>query len=317
MSNPRVYVGTYGKYNRGSLNGGWVSLLECKSHADFLRKCRALHRGEHDPEYMIQDVEDFPDGLECGEWLSEEDFNDVIAACREEQQEEQDTSLEHRLRAALLMQLGGTKAPVSKAHPQDKALLEEYMQEILKAYSENDKSMLDYHRKKFSGGVRLENGGIVVFDKPSIDHEFCFHDEGPDYEFYKDVTKTEDSLKDYFLQQNLDGMDEEIRALELNCDFPDGEYHSGYDCHDWYVYRVSYSSEREPLNVWKYVALHWSDKERHASWYKDLQPMSDGDRKAIEAGLKLEREKFKKRLQTYLKRYGVKKIRTWTYWADA
>jgi hypothetical protein len=45
--------------------------------------------------------------------------------------------------------------------------------------------------------------------------------------------------------------------------------------------------------------------------------MCDEDRLAILEGLKREREKFDKRLQTYLKRYGTSKIRTWTYWADA
>ena len=33
----------------------------------------------------------------------------------------------------------------------------------------------------------------------------------------------------------------------------------------------------------------------------------------LEYGLKL----FRKRLDTYLKRYGLSKLHTWTYWADA
>ena len=32
--------------------------------------------------------------------------------------------------------------------------------------------------------------------------------------------------------------------------------------------------------------------------------------------LKDERANFEKRLQIYLKRYGVSKLHTWTYWAD-
>lgn len=35
--------------------------------------------------------------------------------------------------------------------------------------------------------------------------------------------------------------------------------------------------------------------------------------KAVEYRLK----QFEKRLHTYLKRYGVSKIHTWTYWRDA
>lgn len=310
MSNPRVYVGTYGKYNRGSLKGGWVSLLECKSHGDFLRKCKALHRGERDPEYMIQDVEDFPDGLECGEWLSEEDFNDVIAACREEQQEEQGASLEDRLRAALLMQLGGKagKPQVQGSRDNDKALLEEYMQEWTKVWQ--DKGMLDYERKRFSSAIRLQNGGILYFEKPSIDNAFCFHDEGPDYDYYRHLmADKEKRLAQYFLDRNLSGYDGDIERLKSLTK----------DCRTLYIQRQSYTGETEPLNLWTWYSWSEYDVENEPWRYTPgtYEKMTEHDRKAILQAVKHEREKFEKRLQTYLKRYGVKKIRTWTYWADA
>ena len=101
MCNPRVYVGTYKKYNNGSIAGGWVSLRDCKDYRQFLSKCRALHRGERDPEFMIQDTEDFPDGLDCMEWLDEKDFNDVMEACKEEDESQPALSIADQLRAAL------------------------------------------------------------------------------------------------------------------------------------------------------------------------------------------------------------------------
>jgi len=45
--------------------------------------------------------------------------------------------------------------------------------------------------------------------------------------------------------------------------------------------------------------------------------MTADERKAIIKGLRWGRAQFEKRLNTYLKRYGVSKIHTWTYWADA
>ena len=320
MCNPRVYVGTYGKYNSGSLKGDWLNLRECKDYQDFLRKCRALHRGERDPEYMIQDVDDFPDGLECGEWLSEQDFNDVIEACKEEDEPtDAGSSIADQLRAALLLRLGN---PVSKAMPvtNDKALLEEYMAEIAKVYP-NDKSMLDYHRKEWSGGVRLQNGGIVCFEKPRIDTQFCFGysscGQGPEYEEANAACRAAKS-EEYFLQHNLSGMDEEIRALECNCDYPQGEYNHRYDGKAWFLQRVSYTGEREPLNVWRYYAWREWDVNNEPWRYTPgmYEKMSDADRQTILAGLKREREKFDKRLHTYLKRYGTSKLRTWTYWMD-
>ena len=308
MNNPKVYVGTYAKYNRGSIAGGWVSHLECKDYRAFLSKCRALHRGERDPEFMIQDNEDFPDGLDCMEWLGEQDFNDVIAACKEQDAEEKASapSLTEQLRAALLARLG-SHSPVQES---DKELLEAYLAEWAKVDSD-----LDYHRKQFSGAVRLQNGGICYFERPTMKNRFCFRDEGPDYDFYcKLLEDKEKNLRDYFLQENLSDYDEKIRALECNCRFGD-EYHPRYYCKDWYIQQVSYCDK--PTNLWEFYAWRKSDLEGGSHFYGKYEKMTDADRMAILAGMKRERDKFDKRLQAYLKRYGTSKIHTWTYWADA
>lgn len=63
---PAVYVGTYGKYNGGSLDGMWVDLSSFDSYDEFIEFCHILHRDEHDPELMFQDYENFPQ-----EWYSE------------------------------------------------------------------------------------------------------------------------------------------------------------------------------------------------------------------------------------------------------
>ena len=53
----KVYVGTYGKYNAGSIDGAWIDLDKFNSYDEFLAACRKLHHDEHDPEFMIQDTE--------------------------------------------------------------------------------------------------------------------------------------------------------------------------------------------------------------------------------------------------------------------
>ena len=78
MCEAKVYVGTYAKYNSGSIAGAWISLAECENYGQFLSKCKDVHKDERDPEFMIQDTEDFPDGLSCMEWISEQDFNDSL-----------------------------------------------------------------------------------------------------------------------------------------------------------------------------------------------------------------------------------------------
>ncbi len=58
--NPAVYVGTYRKYNEGSLFGMWVDLTACANYDEFIEVCHKLHADEDDPELMYQDFEYFP-----------------------------------------------------------------------------------------------------------------------------------------------------------------------------------------------------------------------------------------------------------------
>ena len=57
---PRIYVGTYAKYNNGSLDGKWVDLMKFDTYEEFVDYCRELHKDEKDPEFMVQDYENFP-----------------------------------------------------------------------------------------------------------------------------------------------------------------------------------------------------------------------------------------------------------------
>ena len=52
----KIYVGTYSKYNNGSIEGAWID-LENLSKEEFLQKCKELHQDETDPEFMYQDFE--------------------------------------------------------------------------------------------------------------------------------------------------------------------------------------------------------------------------------------------------------------------
>ncbi|MFW8253940.1 antirestriction protein ArdA, partial [Klebsiella pneumoniae] len=43
---PAVYVGTYHKYNCGSIFGKWFDLTEFDGREDFYEACQALHADE-------------------------------------------------------------------------------------------------------------------------------------------------------------------------------------------------------------------------------------------------------------------------------
>ena len=86
---PSVYVGTYHKYNNGSIQGAWIELTDKDT---FYNEIKELHKDESDPEYMFQDFEGFPKSLysECSideklwEFLElSEDDREIVAAYSE------------------------------------------------------------------------------------------------------------------------------------------------------------------------------------------------------------------------------------------
>jgi antirestriction protein len=60
-SGPAVYVGTYAKYNDGSIKGAWLNLEDYADKDEFLEACKELHKDEEDPEPMFQGYEGFPE----------------------------------------------------------------------------------------------------------------------------------------------------------------------------------------------------------------------------------------------------------------
>jgi antirestriction protein len=88
MTTARIYVGTYAKYNNGSIGGKWLDLEDYADRDAFLDACRELHKDEADPELMFQDFEGFPRSYysessvpeELWDWLAlDEDDRELLA----------------------------------------------------------------------------------------------------------------------------------------------------------------------------------------------------------------------------------------------
>ena len=71
---PRLYVGTYAKYNGGSIKGQWLNLEDYADKDAFLAACAELHKDEADPELMFQDFEGFPRSYYSESSVSDELF---------------------------------------------------------------------------------------------------------------------------------------------------------------------------------------------------------------------------------------------------
>lgn len=101
-----VYVGTYCKYNNGSIQGDWLDLEDYDDKEDFIKACLELHSDEDDPELMFQDWEEIPSRYitessideDLWEWLKlSEDERAIVTTYFEEVDES--ASPEHALEA--------------------------------------------------------------------------------------------------------------------------------------------------------------------------------------------------------------------------
>lgn len=351
METARVYVGTWKKYNNGNLAGAWLDLTKYVNYQEFLKACYNLHSDESDPELMIQDAE-LPDGhsLSSNEWLYEDDFNDIIQEIKDSEKEDEENLEEQTAEFQIieysekaiavigntvkikdnLKKLGGKFNSHLKCGPgwifskksesklkdllnvntnqnqtlvkQDKELFERYIEEMRKEWS--DERMIEHYRKTTSYVCQLSNGGLLAFEKQSIETSFCFgysytHDQND----YKDANKMVEHAKtneDYFIERNLEQFDWKLEKINK-------------EDADIYIFR---KHSRSNANVYDFYVLDFY--EVNANYYKhlNLQKASEEDKNIIINAIKAERAKFEKRLRTYLKKYGLSKVRSWTFWKD-
>lgn len=100
-------------------------------------------------------------------------------------------------------------------------------------------------------------------------------------------------LESYFISENLGQFDrtiERIKARDVWSTVP------GYHKHVDLIYTDSWGWEREKENG---------------------KLLTQPEKDEIINALEFVREGFKKRLETYLKKYGTTKLHMWSYWRDA
>lgn len=182
-----------------------------------------------------------------------------------------------------------------------KELKEKYMEYISEVFT--DKKMQDYIKGKIQVVVELNNGELYGIEKPSINKDFCF---GYGFcgvsteEDYQQAQKAADNAKTnekYFIEKNLE-------ELEIYMNSISGDRYK-------VVKRPQYYKQGEDN---KLRNLDFVDH------YTDLQEgqveLTEDEKKAILQGYNEVKQAFIKRLHTYLKRYGMKHVNTWSYLCD-
>ena len=184
-----------------------------------------------------------------------------------------------------------------------KETIQEYLQEVNEKIWAGDTHMQEYCRKQCSDVFKSTGGHLVEFEKPSIKKDFCFgHGQnGISTEEESEIAFSNAQYartnEGYFLQENLEQFDEWMEMLNGK----DKLYLMRNYCKPCKMACV-----RTETYFWHY---QW-DRE------KIVEELSAADIEKLKEIVLSEKAKFTKRLNTYLKRYGLSKVHSWTYLVD-
>lgn len=301
-----AYVGTYGKYASGSIAGKWLQLSKYESKNEFLQVCKRLHKDESDPEFMFQDYENVSDSMIGESFISDEIWK-VLAVLKKYDANRQEAFAEWCEANGYEQDLQSIKE-FSTIKFKKNSLPHEFLlkEEFSKIWV--SEHMRSYCLKEVSNCVRTSFGGLVIFEKPKIETNFCFgyHDSMTDTESYDAANDAcENFGEKQFLANNLADMQDALNLFE-------GNKKDSYESTKNLYFARKYSDS----NLYSIVFLNEYDAKDKAWRFDGLTKATDEDLQKCYAAQKQEYEKFEKRLKSYLKRYGTKKLQTWTYWAD-
>ena len=170
--------------------------------------------------------------------------------------------------------------------------------EIIKKHYDNS-CWLDYYLKNLYSVVEIDDKYYWGIEKPSIKTSFCFGygfcgvSTDEDEKRASDMAMKANTDKQYFIDKNMAKMEDLKKSVEKAKTFcfngDDGELFLIDE-----MYCQKYPFDTPPI-------------------YRDITPE---EKKILLKMVEAATERFRKRLNVYLKRYGLSKINSWSYLSD-
>lgn len=186
-------------------------------------------------------------------------------------------------------------------------------------------NMLDYHIKRYPLAVRLTDGRVIFCERDGLETSFCFgHGQNgitteEDSQRARDNERFASSNESYFIRENMAGIREKVAKAKGS--YKGDGYFINDGCKYCYSYKVRPKDGRKEQHIFfsDYNKENIISLERHCLHPDQLETLTliEGeDRKRVVALYEAEEANRLRRVQTYLKRYGLSKLKTWTYLVD-
>lgn len=149
----------------------------------------------------------------------------------------------------------------------------------------------------------LSGDEFIVIDKPEIKTRFCFGYQtdysGHEYDDAENLRERCAKSVEYFRRKNTEQLTGTLERLKDTSKKAYKQIH--------YQRGEKQMSIKIPCNRDAYERMGGAN---------ELTELTESERAAVVAAYETELSKLNKRLDNYLKRYGLSKLKTWTYWTD-
>ena len=186
------------------------------------------------------------------------------------------------------------------------------------------KSQFSYYKEKkfdteFKYTIKLYDNKFIMFDTPHIETRFCFGygycgiSTDEEEKSANDMREYAATNENYFIKENLKEINSKIEDLKnylknniSNEKIVIQQYYNNTNI-VYYEKAIFFESEKKYINNY-YMG--------HDITNNVIRELSNEEINILIFALEEIKEDFTKRLKTYLKKYGLSKLHTWTYLSD-
>lgn len=168
----------------------------------------------------------------------------------------------------------------------------------------NDSGMIDYEIRHTADIAELPSG-IITIRKQHIETRFCFGESGYDYDEAVLMANHARTSESYFKQYNMKYYDDIIQSIS---DSLIGGYRK-------LCLINMYRGQPDCCLLREITFMKPADFDR--STYENCHVVTAEEHRIILDAYMRAAKAHEGKIDSYLKRYGMTKVHTWTYWRDA
>lgn len=181
----------------------------------------------------------------------------------------------------------------------NRELIKQYIDEVV-AEIWKDEKWRKYYEKKIEDVVEIQ-GKLIAFEKPGIKTDFYFSEHGFDFDEKQKQAAEAEKSESFFISENLNQINRDKWLLK-----------EGYK----HYIGAAYSGSLEDTRICCVYDAHIFDVESGDFDITGKIELTENDIQTLLKAYENQKIRFKKRLTTYLKRYGLSNVTCSTYWAD-